>query len=383
MRKYHVFVLIITFVSVVSVLKAQPQTVHGFNAGSTTEQGVSVVFGQAFDSEISGGGFSVSEGVSQSQLVTVTIEDSTCMNEPYTEHGYNITNLALGTDIYDSTYEKNVAEISGYDRLTTLQLTVFPVYEVTTSEIFRGDLPVIDGSRLKEGVDYQVVEGENTIHYLTIYGCDSVVNLYAMLCPDNVADGDQNLYPTAVVAGHCWTQKNLRARHYADGVTEIGGSMIYRTAMFPDEVRHDTTYGRLYTWPSAVNADADGHVVMVDGYVQGVCPDGWHIPTETEMAALKALSAEEIRTPELWYAPNNNTNSTGFTALPAGRYNAALLRFEGLGTQTDWWVAVPTVSDDVETCQSASLQLQYYCNTPLDGHPAANDGLSVRCVKNS
>lgn len=377
MRKYDVFALITAFVSVVSMLNAQPQTIHGFNAGSATEQNVSVVFGQAFDSEFSGSGFRVSEGVNQPQLVTVTIEDSTCVNEPYTEHGYNITDLALGTNTYGSTYEKNVADIDGYDRLTTLQLTVFPVYESTTSEMFHGDLPVIDGSKLKEGVDYQVVEGENTLHYLTIYGCDSVVNLYAMLCPETVEDGDQNPYSTVVVAGYCWTQKNLRTQHYADGVTEIGGSMIYHSAMYPDEVRNDTTYGRLYTWASAVNADADGHIAPVDGYVQGICPDGWHVPTETEMAALKALSAEEIRTAELWYAPNNNTNRTGFTALPAGKYNAALLRFEGLGTQTDWWM-VP-----LATTTPTSLQLQYYCNTPIDGHPAANDGLSVRCVKNS
>lgn len=383
MRKYHVFALIAAFVAVASILRAQPQTIQGFNAGSTNEQNISVVFGQAFDSEFSSGGFSVSEGVNQSQLVTVTIEDSTCVNEPYTEHGYNITNLSLGTNIYGPIYEKNVAEIDGYDRYSTLQLTVLPVYRITKNEMFRGDLPVIDGSRLKEGVDYQVVEGENTIHYLTIYGCDSVVNLYAMLCPDTVADGDQNPYSTVVVAGHCWTQKNLRTQHYADGITEVGGSMIYHTAMFPDVVHNDTTYGRLYTWASAVNADADGHVLLVDGYVQGICPDGWHIPTETEMAALKVLSTEEICTPELWYAPNNNTNSTVFTALPAGKYNAALRRFEGLSTQTEWWMVVPAVIDDVETCRSASLQLQFYCNTPLDGSSAANDGLSVRCVKNS
>ena len=383
MKNYYMFVLLIVCSSAVSKLDAQPQTVYGFNAGSKSEQNISMVFGQSFDTEFSGGGYNMSEGVNQSQLMTVTIEDSACVNEPYTDHGYNISDLTVGTQSYGSTYENNMAEIDGYDRLTILQLTVFPVYEFTANKTFSGVFPVIEGSRLKGGEDYQVVEGENTIHYLTSYGCDSVVNLYAMLCPATVEDGDHNTYPTVVVAGYCWTQKNLRSQHYADGVTEIDESMIYHSATYPDKDHNDTTYGRLYTWMSAVNADADGHVVPVNGYVQGICPDGWHIPTSVEMMAVKLLPAEEIRTSTLWNLPNNNTNKSGFSALPAGKYNAALSRFEGLGTRADWWTVAPTAVDGVETKHGVSLQLQYYCNTPLEGHPGANDGLSVRCVKNS
>ena len=311
----------------VATLHAQtvPATVHGFNAGSATENHISAVVGQPFDAVFAGGGYEVAEGVTQAQLKQEHYTATVNYGEGYNEHGFSYpTTTSVGT-YNDSRYEVHATQ-EGYDLLTTLLLKVL-----------------------------------------------KVVN-----CGEIVYDGDNNPYSTVAVANYCWTQQNLKATHYPDGATEIPNAMAYQTSLHPDADANVTTYGRLYTWASAVNADADGHITPVDGYVQGICPDGWHIPTATEMAALKALPAEEIRTAELWNAPNNNTNSTDFTALPAGKYNGALTRYEGLGSQTDWWTMA-----DAPTANTApaSTSVVYYCDEPIDGNSSANDGLSVRCVK--
>lgn len=321
--------MVITVVAVLG-LNAQPQTVQGFNAGSYTENGLSVVLGQSFHSITAQNGYEVAEGVAQAQLrqehYTATVNEG----EGYNDHGFTYADdTPVGT--YNDRHYEVHATLEGYDRLTTLVLKVLKVLN----------------------------------------------------CGELVYDGDHHEYQTVAVAGYCWTKQNLYAEHYSDETTEIPDAMAYHSWQSPDEAANVSTYGRLYTWASAVGANADGIVTPDDnGYVQGICPNGWHIPTAEEKAALDAIPAEEIRTAELWVTPNANTNSTEFTALPAGKFNAVTNRFEGLGSQTDWWTVVPTTVDGVETFQETSLQLQYYCNTPLDGQPNAQDGLSVRCVKN-
>lgn len=94
-----------------------------------------------------------------------------------------------------------------------------------------------------------------------------------------------------------------------------------------------TTYGVLYNWYAAMNG-AESSMANPSG-VQGVCPDGWHLPSDDEWhelidnlggriiagGALKAIGTVEAGT-GLWYEPNAEaTNETGFTALPGGFRN--------------------------------------------------------------
>ena len=323
--------MIIVFCAAAVAVKAQtvPANSNGFNAGSVTENGVSAVLGQPFSAIYGGSGYEVSEGVSQAQLVTETISATVNEGEAYTANGFDYPAGTPEGTYTDSRYAAGGAQY-GYDLLLTLTLKV----------------------------------------------------VKAFVCGETVYDGANNPYATVAVAGYCWTQENLRATRYADaGHTEIANAGVYDAPGFTDETANEATYGRLYTWWSAVNLPEDGSGTLVpdaDGYVQGVCPDNWHIPTADEMAALEALSAEDIRTAELWLAPNSNTNSTGFTSLPAGMYNAANARYEQILMNTGYWslsngVSVPTTV----------MGLPYYCNQPIEKPVSAGDMLSVRCVKNN
>ena len=330
-------ILIVFCVAVMSALAQtgteMVRTSSGFNAGSKTAYNISAVLGQPFDAIFSGNGYEVSEGVSQAQLVIEEIGATVNEGEAYTENGFN---YPAGTEVgtyTDSRYTPHGAQY-GYDLLKKLTLHVIKV----------------------------------------------------LICGETVYDGDDNPYATVAVANYCWTQENLRTTHYADaGHTAIARAGVYNAPGYDDVAANENTYGRLYTWWSAVNLPEDGSGTLTpdaNGYVQGICPENWHIPTAEEMSALNALSAEDIRTAELWVAPNGNTNSTGFTSLPAGMYNAANGRYEQIHVNTGYWSLANGTTGGVETQNFASLQMPYYCNRPLERPASASDMLSVRCVKN-
>lgn len=83
-------------------------------------------------------------------------------------------------------------------------------------------------------------------------------------------------------------------------------------------------YGRYYTWNAAINNSTPD----VNGNIQGVCPDGWHLPTKAEWEQLISNAHEKgkleagavLKDSVVWREDNEykGTNETGFTALPAG-----------------------------------------------------------------
>ena len=145
MRKLFIMTLFLVFVAPFVALDAQTESSCGFNAGSKTQNNINIVLGQSFGSIAVQNGLEISEGVAQAQLVTETLSDETCVNEPYAENGFDIpvSDLTEGTTAYDS-YDHSAT--TGYDSLTILELTVWPVYAESTSEVFHDDLPLIDAA---------------------------------------------------------------------------------------------------------------------------------------------------------------------------------------------------------------------------------------------
>ena len=373
---------IVCLITVVKVHAQPPETVRDFVSGGGTTVNTYAAVGQPFFQQIKGAGYEVAYGVAQSQLELLELEDETCINEPYNDHGFNIpaSELTEGTAHYEK-YDNNVYDIFGYDRLTELDLTVWPIYEVETSETYQYPLPIIDGSKLKSGTDYQVVEGLNIITYLTIHDCDSVVKLFVSTCPLTVKDADSNEYNVVLLDHYCWTQSNLKTLHYfGDSHLEVNKALIYS----PGEDVNEGIYGRLYTWYSAVNIPEGSDVGVAppldaDGFVRGICPAGWHIPATPESEALASHTTDELHSPDYWII-GAGTNSTGFTLLPAGYHNAALKRFEGMGTESQMWKTSSTSSTIYE---SSSICTKYFCKTVyLELTTNSADAYSVRCVKN-
>jgi len=124
---------------------------------------------------------------------------------------------------------------------------------------------------------------------------------------------DGQIYTTVKIDNDWWMAENM---NFADS-----GSVYYDD----DSVTHAGTYGRLYTWEAMMNGDTSS--VLVPSGVQGVCPAGWHIPSEAEWTALISYlggtgvagnAMKEAGTTHWTQTTASVTNSSGFTALPAG-----------------------------------------------------------------
>ncbi len=179
-------------------------------------------------------------------------------------------------------------------------------------------------------------------------------------CPPSVTDLDGNTYPVAKIDGYCWMTENLRTR--------TAGAMAYSTATSPDGEANVQKYGYLYTWHDAAGGTDDPQ--RVNGYVRGICPTGWHLPTVREINVLMTNTTEALSSDSDW-VDNTGTNASGFNALPAGYFNGASGRFEAL--HADAWFHGDTYGN--------AFSLQYFCCKVLPNMESRQSAFSVRCVK--
>jgi len=192
------------------------------------------------------------------------------------------------------------------------------------------------------------------------------------VCPSTISGIEGHVYNVTKLAGLCWTA-NLRATVYEDG-TPITWAKPYHSSLYPDTAYHTETFGLLYTWYSAVGLP-EGSTEMFRGYVQGICPEGWHIPSKDEWDLLNAFPAEHLKSadPSHWLVPG--LDLYGFDSRPAGWYNSSTNRFEDLYGFTGYW---STLSDNTQIAHYFSFT--YYCDSLMEGVKYKRDGLSVRCV---
>ena len=131
------------------------------------------------------------------------------------------------------------------------------------------------------------------------------------------------------------------------------------------------TYGRLYTYASALNA----------------CPYGWHLPSDTEWTTLTDyLGGEKTAGSKLketgnthWFKLNKDaTNETSFTALPAGVRDLDGT-FNSIGNYGYWWCSTNNIFGRNEAWSRAILDgSSQVCRYVID----IQFGKSVRCIKN-
>ena len=200
---------------------------------------------------------------------------------------------------------------------------------------------------------------------------------------------DGNLYSYKTIGTQVWMTKNLA---YLPAVsppnvwsnTEPYYYVYGYSGTVVSEAKATTnysTYGVLYNWIVAMNGAASSS--SSPSGVQGVCPDGWHLPSEAEWTTLinyLGISVAGGKMKEAgtthWLSPNTGaTNESGFTGLPGG-YKHNNSTFYYLGTSGNWWTTygIPSLYDasyislhkDVSSADIYSTD--YQC-----GH-------SVRCV---
>lgn len=160
-------------------------------------------------------------------------------------------------------------------------------------------------------------------------------------------DYDGNEYNIVRIGNQLWILENFKGVTYADGTT-------IEHVYYADQ-NLDMTYGKLYPRNALVTWDSAGD----KPYVKRLMPD-FIVPMNTDWNNLfnylggTTLAGGKMKQAgtSLWQAPNTGaTNSSGFTALPAGSYNNGVIY--NTGTAARYWSYKdidPAVYDYVYSC---------------------------------
>jgi uncharacterized protein (TIGR02145 family) len=240
----------------------------------------------------------------------------------------------------------------------------------------------------------------NTTYFVKAYATNSVGTAYGAevsfttLLASQILDYDGNIYNTVAIGTQVWMTENLKTKHYSDGTALIDGtgaidiSGDYTTKYWfinSEDPNYENNYGLLYTYAAAINFGSTG--------TQGVCPDGWHVPSHEEWKTLeKFLGMSQVdadltgwrgtnegiklKSTSGWFSDGNGTNESGFTALPGGyRFNYGTYYF--LTTNALFWS-----STSFNSQSSWYRRINYELSTVYSYCYTNDYAMSVRCVKN-
>lgn len=305
--------------------------------------------------------------------------------------------------------------------------------------VFKGNTIASDGTFICQA--YKLTKGFKYVKlYVRAYAINEAGTAYGNMlsfllnndfhCGDLLYDIDDNVYHTVKIGPKCWMAENMRTKTYADG-----------TPLEPLTTNAEYTYGRYYyertdsivghqvyyPWSTASNFSITHS--NQDRPLQGVCPDGWHVPSYKEYAEMlkvvdpawnrdsmatdvsqynlpsthklsvklcepnaywvnfqkaeyggKPSYSTEPNTPGYNYANHINdpdANSSGFCARPAGYWKAGEFYFNGA---LMLWTDIGSPEG-----VGRAVKLSHY-QTGIEHFSydkTAQEGYSVRCIYDS
>ena len=215
--------------------------------------------------------------------------------------------------------------------------------------------------------------GEFRVTVTDILGCQVVSSRQFGGCPTIAFDRYGNQYDVVSIAGRCWTKQNI----YYALIPIVTDNNQWESLTSPAATYYENDPANLTTYGLLINGYALSDTTL--------CPQGWHIPTDAEwqtmvdflggsLVAGKALKADT----SLWLLSNEESNTSGFSALPGGRrqVNGDFI-FEG--SQAHFWSSTET--------QTGSDRHWYWGMSSGVQHVNRLDfsrkyGLSCRCIRN-
>ena len=214
--------------------------------------------------------------------------------------------------------------------------------------------------------------------------CTQNVQILFPPCGDSIADFDGYRYSSVRIGCQCWTGENARSEHYSDG-TPVDNFRYYN-----DSDSLENIYGKLYTWYSAVRVpEGDNNAEpststdpFGNTYVQGICPEGWALPTVDEYMLMIANSGDATHAKDgsnLYWLPGYEGQPpfSGFDAYGAGKYNGAIDRYQELLGKTHFWTTLSGSGSETAT----TVEINYYCAEGLQTELSKGDGVSIRCIR--
>ena len=217
--------------------------------------------------------------------------------------------------------------------------------------------------------------------------CSQVVDVFFPPCgtpTDSVSDWDGFKYSSVRIGCHCWTGENLRSLHYSDG------TLIPVTKKYMESDSLEAIYGRLYSWYSTVRVEEGNDnlspittpATYVPDYVQGVCPDGWAVPTTEEYRDMfynSGSSTDLVKSPStlVWLPGMEGSAPNLFEAFGGGYYDGSTSKYMSLLGEAHFWTST-TVS---HTCYADEFGIVLYCLDAIHQEAHKSLGYSIRCIR--
>ena len=196
-------------------------------------------------------------------------------------------------------------------------------------------------------------------------------------------------YKTVTIGSQIWMAENLNIGTRIDGANNQTDNDIIEKYCYGDNPANCDTYGGLYQWNEMMQ-------YVTTAGTQGICPDGWHLPTDSEWNTLEIelgmtqaqangtgyrgtdQGSQMADNEPLWtdgaLDQNGAFGNSGFAALPSGFRNTSG-SFYNLSSNAYFW-------SSLESGTNAWLRLLHYDNSRVNrGGYNKSDGFSVRCIQ--
>jgi len=185
---------------------------------------------------------------------------------------------------------------------------------------------------------------------------------------------DSKTYETVKIGSQTWMAKNL---NYA-----LSGKC------YDNDEANCNIYGRLYDWATAMDLPGDCNSASCQSRIgvkhRGICPSGFHIPTDAEWDALYSYAGgmsgagTKLKAASGWMVYSgrpSGTDTFGFAALPGGFGNSND-NFYSVGYRSFWW------SSSENTASYAYGRGMHYHEKAYQDKYIKSSLFNVRCIKN-
>lgn len=184
------------------------------------------------------------------------------------------------------------------------------------------------------------------------------------------------IYNTVQIGEQCWLKENLDVGTMIEsnslGFQQTDNGIIEKYC-YDNDPANCETYGGLYEWPEAMQ------YTTTEGS-QGICPNGWHIPTLSEFEALETYVNDQAaalidESETLNHTLTVTQNETGFSVLLAG-LRSFVGTFHNLGFTATLWGSTESSSTNATNMYMYTNDSRvFFYNYDKD------DGFNIRCIK--
>jgi len=200
-------------------------------------------------------------------------------------------------------------------------------------------------------------------------------------------------YETVILGYQCWMKQNLNIGNRIDDISEQTNNAVIEKYCYGNVESNCDVFGGLYQWNEMMNWTASSN--SNPSGIQGICPPGWHLPSDNEWCQLVTYIDQTIncsstgwtgtdaggkmKEPGIthWATPNTGaTNSSHFTAF-AGGLHVPGGGFNSLFSGAIFWSATEISSSNAWYLHLHTSSTQVYHNN--DNQKLF--GFSCRCLK--